>query len=50
MEPIVKVVASLYFPPDAKDNTPIFGTNGSYITVGDVKAARAAILKATGEA
>ena len=43
MRPIVQAVAALYFAPDAKDETPIFGTNGAYITVGHVKAARAVL-------
>lgn len=48
MKPIVSAVANLFVAPDLGDDTPIFGTNGNYITAGDVRRARAAILKAEG--
>ena len=48
MAPIVHAVAALSFPPTAKDDTPVFGTNGAYITVDHIKAARNAIAKAEG--
>jgi len=43
---ITKLVAELPITNEsARDDIPLFGVNGKYITVGDVRAARAALQK-----
>jgi hypothetical protein len=48
MLPIVAALAALPIGNNARDDVPVYGLNGVYITHGDVRKARAAIAKAEG--
>ncbi len=48
MLPIVAALAALPIGNDARDDVPVYGLNGVYITHGDVRKARAAIARAKG--
>lgn len=50
MAPLVEVLASLPIGPNTADDVPLYGLDGVYITHGHVRAARAALAKARGEA
>lgn len=50
MAPLVEVLASLPIGPVTADDVPLYGLDGVYITHGHVRAARAALAKARGQA
>ncbi len=48
MLPIVAAFAALPINDKTRDDVPVYGLDGGYITHGDVRKARAAIAKAKG--
>jgi hypothetical protein len=50
MLPIVTAFAALPINDKTRDDVPVYGLDGVYITHGDVRKARAAIAKAKGDA